>query len=563
MRRYLGWIYLTLLVACSDPTTPCDPGLQDRDGDGVCMPACGVDVCGGHGTCDDATGAIACACEAGYREMDGTCAPASCATTGLSCGPHQACRDTADAPVCECVRGYRPEAGACVWSGVVADPDLNGTPGAWTVKNGVAITGGAATFDQAASCNGGHLSQTIELPPASFAEPLAVEVTASVSIDRALDDYRPGAAIRLGDRVTFLDRLTKTSTTVRACLGDAAFGGPTRIDVSQGNGILCPYATLGMTIERIDIVPDSTCPPLGAIVNGDFAQASTGWTLSAAQANNEPTTAEVAPSTALGSGPAAHLFVGKPCAELHATTSVAIPSGPTALVFDAQLTPGRSADITVDQHRLVTLEGSGSPATFRVCIPAGVGGWARTLAWNAYVGGGCGTDDPTELWLDNVAVVSDPSCGAAIADPGFEQAPGGALRAWWISPRFERTTDPQRVHDGLAAAYAQGARCEGGDIYADVSVPLATATGGPALRFWMDNTTTASELVFEQGDPTVLPVSAGWEQHVVCLPPYRAGGRVSVDLYASFGDGTACGDPSAEHLAVDDFEVITDPSCPH
>ncbi len=94
----------------------CASGLQDRDGDGTCAPACMSDTCSGRGVCDDAGGVALCVCDEGYsgadcsecaalfqdNDDDGTCNPAchieSCA--------HGGCADATGVVVCTCDVGY-------------------------------------------------------------------------------------------------------------------------------------------------------------------------------------------------------------------------------------------------------------------------------------------------------------------------------------------------------------------------------------------------------------------------------------------------------------------------
>ncbi len=55
--------------------TDCAPGLQDRDGDGVCDTACAAGACPSRANCDDSTGAIVCNCEPGYVLSGSQCVP--------------------------------------------------------------------------------------------------------------------------------------------------------------------------------------------------------------------------------------------------------------------------------------------------------------------------------------------------------------------------------------------------------------------------------------------------------------------------------------------------------
>ncbi len=103
----------------------CGPGLQDKDADGVCAPACGADTCSGNGACDDTTGEAICSCNLGWEggacstcatgyvgaacdecdlgyqdnDADGSCLPA-CTTT--TCGADGICDDASGVATCTC-----------------------------------------------------------------------------------------------------------------------------------------------------------------------------------------------------------------------------------------------------------------------------------------------------------------------------------------------------------------------------------------------------------------------------------------------------------------------------
>ena len=53
--------------------TDCAPSLQDRNGDGVCEPACAAGTCPFRANCDDSTGLIVCRCEPGYVMQGSEC----------------------------------------------------------------------------------------------------------------------------------------------------------------------------------------------------------------------------------------------------------------------------------------------------------------------------------------------------------------------------------------------------------------------------------------------------------------------------------------------------------
>lgn len=95
----------------------CSEGFQDRDGNGVCAPACDTNTCSGNGSCDDASGTATCTCNegyggadcstcsAGYQDNDdnGTC-EAEC--SAATCSGHGTCSDLTGTATCSCDTGY-------------------------------------------------------------------------------------------------------------------------------------------------------------------------------------------------------------------------------------------------------------------------------------------------------------------------------------------------------------------------------------------------------------------------------------------------------------------------
>ncbi len=104
-------------VGCSE----CADQWQDNDGDGLCAPACAPEHadCHGHGTCDDTSGQILCACDPAYvgthcdtcahgyqdNDGDGTCLP-TCANMPLPCGANSTCSDLSGEATCTCFPAY-------------------------------------------------------------------------------------------------------------------------------------------------------------------------------------------------------------------------------------------------------------------------------------------------------------------------------------------------------------------------------------------------------------------------------------------------------------------------
>jgi Clostripain family len=107
----------------------CGWGYQDNDGDGLCTASCAKAALDcGHGTCRDALGEPACACDDGYQgtaceacqpthqdnDQDGVCNP-SCATLGYECSGVGTCSDVTGVATCSCPVGlYDDGAGNCI-----------------------------------------------------------------------------------------------------------------------------------------------------------------------------------------------------------------------------------------------------------------------------------------------------------------------------------------------------------------------------------------------------------------------------------------------------------------
>ncbi len=192
----------------------CASGYQDNDGDGVCLQTCATaGLTCGTGTCDDSSGAAACACTAsqagedctlckqGYQDNDddGVC-NASCVIAGLDCGANGVCSDASGSSACTCATGY---AGADCASCATGYQDDDG--------DGIcAATCGEATWWDAA-----YSKRVALLYMNDTANPLPAGTPIRVVFDHA-DLVATGTSLASGDdvRVVAYDAVADTNTEI-------------------------------------------------------------------------------------------------------------------------------------------------------------------------------------------------------------------------------------------------------------------------------------------------------------------------------------------------------------
>ncbi len=102
-----------------DLCAECGAGYHEEGESCVVNEVCDADSCSGHGVCVNLTGVVVCDCDKGHegnkcelcepgyqdRDADGACLP-DCPTLGLDCGPHGACDDSSGLAACDCDVGY-------------------------------------------------------------------------------------------------------------------------------------------------------------------------------------------------------------------------------------------------------------------------------------------------------------------------------------------------------------------------------------------------------------------------------------------------------------------------
>ncbi|MFL5354966.1 hypothetical protein [Archangium sp.] len=564
----------------------CAAGFQDNDHDGACAPVCETSTCNGRGTCSDTSGQPVCSCSGGYagatcgacaaglqdNDHDGVCT-ASCASTPACPGAHQACGDETGTATCACAAGHADSGSGCAWVGVIRDPSFDRTPAdAWAASGGAQVLPSStlAFFGHDAICTDlGAVTQRVTMPPASAADRLALSVTANATCNAATCPWPyPSLAVGFGGKRHYIQDLTKGNSTTRICLGEAALGGTRALELSPSTRSFCASSIVTASIDRVDVSPDPACPPLGTLVNGAFTDGDTGWTLGLTGSA----------TGGLQTGPfdgtaAFHVHSEWTCSDGSAKTLLSIPLAEgAALRFDSQLTAGKTAFVQLDGRTVGVVQGDGTPRSTTLCLSDAVAGTVQELyVYAANAGPSCYTSSPYDFYLDNVEVVTDPACAGekAMSDPGAEIEPSAAIIPWELSAYDVSTAtftrNPAEVHGGAQALKLSTAEfCGYASVRAPVNVPLADATGGPALKVWLNaNTLTYARMSGTPMNVSLIPSTTGWEQHTICLPPERSGGLNNITLQVVASSNGGCGSPTVEMRAfLDDFEVTTDASCP-
>jgi hypothetical protein len=95
-----------------------------------------------------------------------------------------------------------------------------------------------------------------------------------------------------------------------------------------------------------------------------------------------------------------------------------------------------------------------------------------------------------------------------------------------------------------------------------VTVPAASAAGGPALKFWARRSEGATSAALRVDGGAMLTPGAAYSQFTACLNPSLAslGSRVSLEVTS--GGGTCSSNFPTETIWIDDVQAATDPSCP-
>lgn len=552
-------------------------GLAGGDGaptgqvDGPACSASGAPRCE-HGTCLDDDGTARCACESGWTgatcaecAVGSSCGAATCAD--VKCAAHATCDDSAGAPACGCVVGYAPSGDDCAWAGVVRDPTFEDEPaGAWTLEGGVTIDATAAGAKdpgmaelKTATCSAAAVKQSLEMPAAASAEPLAMELFARGSCQITLFGTIPipcirPISLRINDRGVEPIPLLMQDGSARMCLGESAFGGAIALELFPTS---CASSVKSVALDHLDVVPAAECPMPGVVPNGDF-EGPGGWAASGAGA-------EVAAGLGNNGSRGGRLHSVSRCDAPRLTGALSVrladPEKP-ALTFTVKGTQNRRMRVYGNGYLIGMVTGTSVYEKVSLCMPEHLKGMAGPLAFaleDDRPDGACGDPDDYEFVVDDLALENDAACDdPLLVAGGFERA--DAARYWLASEdgglvSFRRNAPASANTGGGFATVRQTTCAKSTSVRATATLAGASAgAGGPAIEFFYK--AGAATGITYSANGAALPPAADWTKSRVCFPARRGGFPASIELTTSADEPCASG-----LLSIDDVRSVRDPAC--
>ncbi len=488
----------------------CTSGHLDRDGDGVCTPACTPGFCTiAHEMCVESPEPT-CVCEAGYaRPLGGG----------------------------ECVKTYGPN-----------DPDFETTT-AWSVRGAARLVPGRVSnvFVQgsgfARMFGDGEVHQTFTMPP--YAETGPVGVRFALRCARSCTNVLPRTSLTLDGHPLTVPFFGGFETTY--CLGERAFGRDVTLGVrTYANGTGGVPVDDDAYVDRVEFFPAPGCPAPGTVSNGDFE--SDGYVSGRIEQDGNHKV-QLQSSCLWPSDP---LF-----------TTISIGVAQNALTFSAESKEPHNvvatldgvgvgaASVTLDQRRAV------------ICLPRWSRGWTPMLQLDARLPYPCSRGDSGAVVIDDLVLTSDPSCDEeGVSDGGFERSSSA-----WILEGGYIARDGGSAHTGSAYAQLLSYACQPPSrLSASFTLPeRTTGAGGPAVKFWFRSSNTEGIATAHADTLTTqtlpLPATAGWVSRTLCLHPQSWGHRGTFDVTLSaVNSSTSCA--GSADLAIDDVSIGPDPSCP-
>ncbi|MEO8701775.1 MAG: hypothetical protein ABI867_17150 [Kofleriaceae bacterium] len=515
-------------------------------------------------------------------------------TEVADCGAHAVCGVAETSRTCACAPAYRDQAGACVFDVAPLDPGFTNTT-AW-VPSGlgasidttfVGIDPGAGNIDGLGLCDYRALTQTFVMPPFDRAEPFKVTVTYTAT-DPSFQLGNANLYVDIGGQI-FEDRINPGQVkNATFCLGERAYGGPVEFKVAtRGGPFTCPSSVEGhVSIDQLVVQPATAdeCPNPGTIPNADF-EGTSGWTFTTRFGG----TAAIVDGVGESSSRGVRLSTPQRCDEATMTGQIALPvegtiQNPAIDVFYSANSSGGRLTVSLDGKNVSVLESS-TGRHAHICVPKWALGTTGSLGFllerNADGAGACTTVLNRSFVVDNISLVSDATCGAPadLGDPGFERIAvvNGPTPGWGLTHGHVNDTEDFvgvfnnsfSAHTGSGALQMNSrAVCAivggfGADV--TITVPPASGAAGPAVKFFANvptsNINSETRVSISPEVDFLVPLAAGYQPQVVCVPPKLIGRTVLV-RFSTGGRGGGCSTYANETALIDDVTIGTDAACP-
>jgi hypothetical protein len=523
--------------------------------------------------------------EADATPIDDATPPIIECIDSTECGLHEECVMVGVDAFCECVVGYEGE--PCVFVGTLLSPAFDDAA-PWQVTGGASVNvgapgiddPGAGQFGSAAMCALGKIFQDIEMPRYEDAEPLVAEIKYALTGEDMFGQLQP-PSIGFNDQWhTFPVEFGVGGgvETRRICLSDAAYGGTVRVSLSPRDKppFGCPDSTadtISVDYLRIQPADPGECSEPGVVSNGDM-QNDENWTLST-DADDDVAFVD---GIGLDGSRALRVRQVTRCGSATASGRFLVPGAERlpnpAIEFDWQVSANTPVNLSLNGEPFLSLPASGGAQTQRICLPNSTHGLGATLLVRTNGGNGlCSEVINNEIILDNLKVVSEPSCNAVgtLLDGGFEYAP--------LVPGLQSTSQAQdggrtfveTVSNPVVANTGSGAldlstevRCASATFTRQLIPPRGDLTGGPAVRVFANvpgNPVSTSSMTVA-GTSFTFPENAQWTEYVECISPEYSERPAPFSLRINGGSGLCATFGAAEHAFFDDIEVIRAPQCP-
>ena len=458
-----------------------------------------------------------------------------------SCGPLARCDDPSVGCVCEDPVNTRLVGSRCYPLDFV-DPDLDRDPdGAWEVSgqnvqhdvNGQVDPGSWRVLL-------GSLSQVLDVPPSGTVPKLAVDLYGASFLDSGLWDFATGEHAVALPTPGFDIRVP-----TRQCLGEAGYG----------EGVLFSVIASFVSLDRITLVTDETCPDPGVLRDGDF-DGGEGWRLERGAALTIGAVTEGDPGLSLP--------VDDPCTPARATQRISVPlAGANALRFKARTDPSTTLGVTLRDRfpASASVRTDGRVETVSFCFTAFERGMVMPLTFVPLVptGAACVPGFGGHAAVDEVELFVDPSCESEslVSDPDFSRLGPLMAGSHHLNGVVRRTLVPPESHDErsieIDALPCAPNPASTPQSWFDVATrwPKRSADSGPAVRFVYK--TRGNPTGFVGTPSTTFSHAPSWTPFETCIE-----GSVDGTIRFLRIGLLTCGDHA---LAVDELEVYADPAC--